>query len=197
MSRKLKSREITRVLDGVLIRLNTIHARTGELCYRANTDMDEGFSSQALGGGSRSGHGDPVGSRIEVGRRDQTAAAATMFVEALRAIDREVRRLDKAAWMLEALSPDEARILSEKDEVAHKAEHQTISTVCQNPVCGKLIPETHQRKSGRCMACYMYRYRNAGLERPRELCALDTVDGALSADGLGLDMERVITEDVA
>lgn len=198
---RLKHREISRQLQELITRAQGLERDCETFCYRANTDMDDGISGVSYGGNGRgSGHSDPVGRRIEVGRRDQVADAAKTLVRAINEALRAVKQADKAGFSLLALSETEAQALT-NDEVAHHAEEQTLSATCANPACRRPVARSKNDplKAGRCQACYMHWYRSGfNEERPRHLCALDSRVGIASSDGLGLDDSRlIVAEEVA
>lgn len=188
MSRKLKHRELKDWLQEILTRAQALHAEIEGLCIRANTDMDDGFPVSSLGGGSRTGHGDPVGTKA-TGRPDDVGAAAEDLRAQILAALKAVRLADKRAWGIRALTPDEARILSEKDEIANRPEQQTIQPHCANNNCQRLVARTREDplRGGRCDACRKYLDRN-GVERPKTLC--DLTNDAVGT--LGLDADRLV-----
>lgn len=192
--RKLQHRQVQRRLRDILAYLRSFEPRTAELCERANTDEDDGVAGIDYAGKSRkSGPSDPTQARAQH-RRDEIARAAHTIADALANIEHEARRMDRAAWSLMALSDDEARILAEKDEVAHRPEQQTISATCANMNCKRPVARTKddRLREGRCENCYRYRHAH-GVERPKLFCDAERNIG----EALGLDAERLIVDGAA
>lgn len=187
---KLKYREIERALDYLLERGLLLRNETESLCIRANTDMDDGISGISYDGSRSSGPADPVGSRAEKNRKDHVAAAAQTFRSSVADAVRAIQRAEKAGWSLRALDKDEARALTEQDEVNDTGR---IQGDCKNPNCGRPVARTAKdpMRGGRCNACRTYLDRN-GIERPKALCDIN----ANAAEALALD-ESVIVQDVA
>lgn len=191
---KLKHREIQRALQEIQTRLEPLIVKCDELCYMANENMDSGVSGISYDSKSRSsGPADPVGARAERGHRDRVEYDARRLLDGIRKALDGIRLADAAAWGLRALTEDEAKILSEKDEISNTSE-QTISATCANLNCQRPVARTanDRLREGRCENCYRYRHTH-GEERPRLYC--DAERNIASA--FELDEDRVIVEGAA
>lgn len=191
---KLKEKRVLEVLNEIAARVAGMQRDCPEFCRRANDDSDSGVSGVSYGGSRSSGHGDPVGDRA--GRRDRTATQADQLWKALLTALDAVRVADRKAWALLPMDADDAKTLTKADEVQDKT-RQRLMAQCANPNCDHWFSGmgNDRPRGGRCNACRMYLDRNPGQERPRHLCAIS--EDATSSEALGLDMDRVIVEDVA
>lgn len=182
--RKLKHRELADWLAEIDTRLAPIRPALEQTVARANVWMDDGNTGQSYGGSSsRSGHGDPVGARVEAGVHDRITRDAMKLRAALLTMRQAARDADAAMWGLRVLTEEEAHTLTESEQVADIGK-QTLSAACANPNCDYLASMTGTDRlwSGRCSACYQYRRRTGRDRIPKTSLELDTervvIDGA-------------------
>lgn len=183
---RLKEKRVAEILAEIRARIEGLERDCPEFCRRANTDMDDGISGISYDGGSRrSGPADPVGDRA--GRRDIAGTQARQLWQALNVALDAVRTADKKAWALLPMDGEEAKTLTEADEVQDR-ENQKLMRDCKNPNCDHYFTGGNDRpRGGLCDPCRKYR-DNHGVDRPKLLC--DATSNIREA--FGLDESRVL-----
>lgn len=190
---RLKHREIVRQLTEIRQWCDELERDLPTVSYIVATNTDDGVQGVSYDSkGRSSGPPDPVGEKACLLRRDDVATAARDYQKAVLAAVTELRRAGKKSWALLPLPADEAKALTEQDEINDQG---TIQGCCINQNCGRLVARTANDRlhGGRCGACRMFLTRN-GYERPRHLCEQGA--DALDAEALALT-EGVITEGAA
>lgn len=199
---RLKHREIQRQLAEVRNWLDGIERDLATIVYMANTNCDDGVSGVSYDGKSRSsgpanpveahvlgrvpkakpGHPEPKGDPRDT---DTVAIAARQFAASVNAAVRELRNAGKAGWSLLPLPVDQARALTEQDEVNDAGMIQGLCKNCRRPVARTAKDPL---RSGRCNTCRAY-FERVGIERPKALWEIQENAAEALALGEGLIVE--------
>jgi hypothetical protein len=170
------------------------------IAHRANSDLDDGVRGISYEPSPRgSDISDPTG-RKATSPPDPVARLVVGLADAIRSAERharaamrDARRAEDIAKALMSIDPDIASQLAGADQVH---EDQAKAYICANRNCQRTVANTptDRLRGGRCDPCRKYLSRT-GEERPAHLCAIssDSMDAVVSADGLGLDADRLIT----
>lgn len=211
MSKRADDRSIARTanvgiwhLEGAWKAAEWLRVNGNDVAKRYNTDRDEAISGVSYDTKSRqSGPSRPCESRAIDRRADDITKAGAALKYHLaeghrhsKDAEKHFELAERAGRALLAIPEDEAKRLSEAEEIKHDPNDETRSLQCNNPDCLRVVSNTpnDRLRKGRCDACRVYFDRH-GIERPKHLCAIGA--DVLSSDALGLDVERLIVEDVA
>ena len=143
--------------------LAVVEATAMLIAYRGNSDCDEGISGRSYEGVNRGGNELTQPERLAMRPEDRIGALIVEFHSLQRSLVRDALRFRRVAENL-ALVRDMTH-----DTNPEEGESRNIgSGDCVN--CGHHCVglRDDRRKSGRCPACYMWRLRHDGEERPRE-----------------------------
>lgn len=154
--------------------LDELAGDVGAVFYRATCDIDNGYRSPAGGEGRGSKYGGDganngsTPSRVlngkgkqDFGPPDPVARAIQAYLEGVVSLCAVLGDMVKHKGTICGLTPEAARELVEQAKPQRSAE-------CAN--CGRVVENTPNDpiRSGRCGACWQWRRRHDGAERPKD-----------------------------
>lgn len=150
------------MIDTAIEDLTAARKYATDALMRANRDADEGITGGGQERVSTSTISDPTAGHAF--RVDDVRRNAQRLIAAAAVAQRLATEARRCAGALLPINAEKAQALA--------SEIQGGPAICANPACQATVWRTanDRLRKGRCTACYLYRERHDGTERPRQLC---------------------------
>ncbi len=162
-AKELKPEKIQEACRAASGHLAVVEANAVIVARRGNDWCDEGLSGRSYEGVNRGGNELTQPERLAMRPEDRIGKLIVEFHELTRSLVRDALRLRRVA-----------ESISQTIDLTHASNPEEGES--RNIGSGKCVNCDHhcvglrddRRKSGRCPACYMWRLRHDGEERPRD-----------------------------